>query len=133
MTKIQLETNPSVGQVAPPISRPAAAALNFDEAQPTVGGSINSVRTEVDDAFADMKSFLNREPDEMMRISAGHSARLSELRVKIMRIEDYRPEWRGVRMRDIEPCLEELQRQFTVASRLHSVRELDWRMESGER
>lgn len=98
-----------------------------------VGASIDDVRTEVDDAFADMKTFHNREPDEIMRLSGGHSARISELRVRVMRIEDFQREWKSVRTRELEPCLEELERQFTIASRLHSVRELDWKMESGER
>ena len=49
--------------------------------------------------------------------------------------------WRAVRLctdvplrtRELEPCIEECRTQYQVASRLHSVRELDWRMESGER
>lgn len=129
MAKTQLIST----STATPTAAPPLRALNTEEVNLVVGGSIDSVRAEVDDAFADMKTFHNREPDEIMRMAAGHSARLSELRVKIMRIEDFRQEWRGVRQRDVEPALEELQRQFTVASRLHSVRELDWRMESGER
>lgn len=99
----------------------------------TIGGSIDSVRQEIDDAFADMKTFHNLEPDECMRMSGGHSARLSEIRVKIMRVEDFKREWKNVRTREIEPALEELERQWRNASRLHSVRELDWKMEAGER
>lgn len=98
-----------------------------------VGGSIDSVRSEIDDAFADMKNFIQNEPDYIMRIASGHSARLSELRVKIMRVEDYQREWRNVREREIEPCISELERQWKNASRLQSCRELDWKMESGER
>lgn len=98
-----------------------------------VGGSIDSVRTEIDDAFADMKTCHNLNPDEAMRIASGHSARLSELRVRIQRVEDYLREWKNVRTREVEPALEELERQYTIASRLHSVRELDWKMEYGER
>jgi hypothetical protein len=99
----------------------------------TIGGSIDSVRQEIDDAFADMKTFHNLEPDECMRMAGGHSARLSEIRVKIMRVEDFKREWKNVRTREIEPALEELERQWRNASRLHSVRELDWKMEAGER
>ena len=98
-----------------------------------VGGSIDSVREEIDDAFADMKTFIQNEPDQAMRIASGHSARLSELRVKIMRVEDFHREWRSVREREIEPCIVELERQWRNASRLQSCRELDWKMESGER
>lgn len=106
-------------------------ALDVTEVHPVIGGSLESVRKEVDDAFADMKTFLNEEPDRIMRIAGGHSARLSELRVRCMRIEDLRREWRDVRTRELEPCLEELERQYTIASRLHSVRELDWKIEAG--
>lgn len=107
------------------------AGPNLSAVNPVVGRSILDVRSEVDDAFADAKTFHNREPDEIMRMAGGHSARLSELRVKIMRIEDMDPKWRNVRAREIEPCLDELQRQYQIASRLHSVRELDWKMEAG--
>lgn len=98
-----------------------------------IKASIDSVRQEVDDAYADMRSFHNLNPDEVMRMCGGHSARLSELRVLVMRIEDWRREWKSVRTRELEPALEELDKQYTIASRLHSVRELDWKMEAGER
>lgn len=108
-------------------------ALDTTVVIPEMGGSIDSVRGEINDAFADMKTFYSREPDEIMRMAGGHSARLSELRVMCMRTEDwYRPA-RDLRTRELEPCLEELERQWRNASRLHSVRELDWRMEAGER
>lgn len=106
--------------------------LDTSEQHPIVGGSIDSVREEVDDAFADMKTFVNREPDEIMRMAGGHSARLSELRVRIMRLEDIRREWKAVRTREIEPTLEELKNQYNIASRLFAVRQLDWAMESGQ-
>jgi len=118
--------NPSPGGVTRPIT-----PLDTTEHHAIVGGSIDSVRAEVDDAFADMKTFHNREPDEIMRMAGGHSARLSELRVRAMRIEDFRREWKSVRTRELEPALEELERQYTIASRLHSVRELDFKMEAG--
>lgn len=98
-----------------------------------LGGSIDSIRGEIDDAFKDMGTFLNREPDEIMRMASSHSARLSYIRVQALRIEDqYRPAHQ-LRVRELEPCLEELQKQWSHGSRLHSVRELDWKIESGER
>lgn len=124
-----------VSQVAPQqtVEAPRSTPFNTSIFEPTVGGSIDTVRQEVDDAFADMRTFHNCEPDECMRMSGGHSARLSELRVKIMRIEDFKREWRNVRVREVEPALEALEVQWRNASRLHSVRELDWKMEAGER
>ena len=107
--------------------------LDFDAVDPTVGISINGARTEVDDAFKDMEMFHQMEPDEIMRRAGGHSARLSYIRVRVMRIEDFQRQWKDVRTRELEPALSQLEHQFTIASRLHSVRELDYKMEAGER
>ncbi len=116
------------GVVAP--ARTPYDTSAFDD---VIGGSIDTVRQEINDAYEDMKTFHNLEPDQVMRMSAGHSARLSELRTRCERIEDYKREWKNIRTRELEPTIDELKYQFSVASRLHSVRELDWRMESGER
>lgn len=95
-------------------------------------GSIDSVRKEIDDAFADMKSFHNLEPDEVMRMCGGHSARLQEIRVQINRIEVVARQWKPIREREIEPAIDELKQQYLIASRLHSVRELDFKMAGGQ-
>lgn len=119
-------------------TRSATAAMTnlppaLDTARTFPGlGSIDDVRTEVDDAFTDARGFHANEPDEVMRIVSGHSSRLSELRVQIMRIEDIHRQWKTVRVREIEPCLDELREQYAIASRLHSVRELDWKMSGGQ-
>lgn len=120
---------------APGPRPPGATVAQYPthEVHQAIGGSIDSVRQEVDDAFADMKTFYQNEPDHVMRLAQGHSARLSELRVLIMRIEDQLPIWKNVRMRDIEPAIDELWKQYQISSRLQSARELDWRIESGER
>lgn len=109
------------------------APRDTTEVNDIVGASIDDVRQEVDDAFADLQEAHKMDPDELMRIAGGHTARLSYIRVRIMRIEDFRPEWRSVRVREIEPCIEELERQWRNGSRLESVRELDWKIESGGR
>lgn len=131
MAKISLVTTPIQGQSAP--TSPGVGSIPFDTSDVSVevGGSMDSVREEINDSFLDMKTFHDREPDEIMRICRAHSARLSELRVRIMRVEDYQRQWRSIRTREIEPTLTELSDQWSNASRLHSVRELDWKMESG--
>ena len=108
-------------------------AIDTSQVIAELGGSIDSIRVEIDDAFKDMATFLNREPDEIMRMASSHSARLSWVRVQCLRIEDrYRPA-RDLRTRELEPVIEELAKQWAHGSRLHSVRELDWKIESGER
>lgn len=106
-------------------------ALDTARIYPEIGGSIDSVRREIDDAFADMKTCIHVEPDQAMRLSGGHSARLSELRVRVQRIEDFHRQWKTIRTRELEPALDELRNQFAVASRLHSVREFDFKVETG--
>ncbi len=100
---------------------------------PTVGLSIDGARQEIDDAYADMAGFHNREPDEVMRLCGGHSARMAELRGRISRIDAMRREWNTLRTREIEPLIDELAKQFSVASRRQSCLEHDWRVETGAR
>jgi len=133
MAKTQLIT--SLPAPAPAQSGAATLAgprYSTADVEPTIGLSINQVRQEIDDAFADMGTFYTKEPDDVIRMCSGHSARLSELRVRIQRVEDMRREWRNVRTREIEPTLEELERQYAAASRLHSIRELDFRLSGGQ-
>lgn len=129
MSRPILTVDPSAGQSQ--AIRPTP--LNTSEVNEVVNGSIDSVRAEIDDAFSDMNVMYQREPDEVMRMCSGHSARLSTLRVLVMRIEDFRREWKPVRIRELEPALDELRNQYEIASRLHTVREFDYRIESGER
>ena len=130
-TGIQLDSSSAVVGVRQPTTQ-MPVGLDTTTVFPGLG-SIDSVRGEVDDAFADMATFHNIEPDEIMRLVGGHSARLSELRVRIQRVEDFHRQWKGVRTREIELALDELAKQFQVASRLLTVRELDFKMESGSR
>lgn len=128
--------NPRQGQPGGPGSpgaRRVVPVSNLDDVEPAVGISVNQARDEVDQAFQDMSAFEHMEPDEIMRRAAGHSARLSYIRVRVMRVEYFMPYWEDVRRYDLEPALDQLEHQFTIASRLHSVRELDFKMESGER
>lgn len=90
-----------------------------------------SVRAEVDAAFVVMRGFHRLEPDQVMRTIGGLSARLVEIRVQIYRIEDLNPVWKPLRVREVEPALEELGRQYSIASRLHSVKELEFKMAMG--
>ena len=93
-------------------------------------GTIDDLRQEIADAFADMAEFHLKEPDEAMIICGAQSARLSEMRVILQRLEDF-PQYRplkAVRTRELEPCIDELKFQFQLASRLLSARQLDWEM-----
>lgn len=94
-------------------------------------GTLASVRSEIDDAYDDMKKFISMEPDQIMQICAGHTSRLNEIRTCIYRVEDFQRVLKPVRTNEIEPTIKELQFQFQVASRLLAVRQLDWEMVRG--
>lgn len=122
-----------------PSRAPTAAqgGRGFDpnEVDPVVGLSPLQARQEIDDALAEMQGFHNLQPDEVIRLAGGHTARLTQIAVWIRRMEGYQPtlHWKLIRTDEIEPVLAELERQFRNASRLESVRELDWKIESGQR
>ena len=94
-------------------------------------GTLDDLRSEIDDAYDEMKQFVGMEPDQIMQICAGHTARLNELRTLVIRVEDFIRQLKPVRQNEIEPTIKELQFQFQVASRLFAVRQLDWEMVRG--
>lgn len=94
-------------------------------------GSLADLRQEIDDAYDEMKQFVGMEPDQIMQICAGHTARLNEIRTLVIRVEDFIRPLKPVRTNEIEPTIKELQFQFQVASRLFAVRQLDWDMVRG--
>lgn len=125
---VEMQTQQRQATIVSPL-----AAVSLSAVDPVVGSSVDGVRGEIDDAFADMRTFHNREPDEVFRLISGHSARLAELRGRIARVEGISRHWGPVRAREVEPALDELQKQYLIASRQLTVRELDWRMETGAR
>lgn len=112
--------------------QPGFAPLDTSRWNDAVMGSIDTVREEVDDAFKHAKVYFQLNPDEAMRYASGYSARMSELKVRIKRIENDVPGWRPVRL-EVEDAIEEQRFQYEVHSRLHTTREFDWKVEAGER
>jgi len=96
-----------------------------------VKGTIESVRKEIDDACEEMETLYNNEPDHCLRIISGHSARLSHIAILVRRIEDREPQWRQLRERELETALRELERQYDNASRRHTMREFDFKVDGG--
>lgn len=93
-------------------------------------GTIISVRKEIDDVLADMQDFHRAEPDMVMAAVSAHGARLTEIIVRIQRIEVVRREWKPVR-EEAEKVSSELKSQFMIASRLIAVRQMDYDMLRG--
>lgn len=94
-------------------------------------GSIDDVRSEIDDAWGDIREFYQEEPDDVMRMCSGHMARLGEISKDIRRIESSAPALKRLRAQELEHTIDELWKQYQIASRLQSVREMDWKMTAG--
>lgn len=94
-------------------------------------GSILSIRAEIDDVCADMANFHRSEPDVVMAAVSAHGARLTEVIIRIQRIEVVKREWKPVR-EEAEKALGELKSQFSIASRLIAIRQMDFDLLRGQ-
>lgn len=86
--------------------------------------SREAVEEEIDLVLRAMRGFWNMEPDQVMRMSAAISARMTELCVHLHRLEGKR-EWVRLRTMQAERVLSEIDRQFKLASRLVELRRQD--------
>lgn len=93
------------------------------------GDSIEVYQGELDDYFAEMRGLNGMEPTQVLQKLSSWSARASEIRSQLVRVDSRRSN--SFRTREIDPFLEECDRQFRIHSRLQSVRETEWRMAGG--
>lgn len=132
MTILVLEEGRKTGKVA---SSRASTDVEADQAAPagdvpTQSGPsreqifIGQVRAELDGYFVALKRFGSQPADEVYLQISGITARLGELRMICVRSESRR--LAALRTREIDPLIEECDRQFRVHSRIQSVRQFDW-------
>lgn len=83
------------------------------------------------DAYYEVMQLLNKmDPSEVMQKLSSFSARASEMRSQLVRVDSRRSN--AFRTREVDPFLLECDRQFKVHSRLQSFREFDWKMAGGQ-
>lgn len=88
-------------------------------------GTRAEVEAELDLMFDQIRKFWQQEPDQVMRIISALSARASELWVNLHRIEGRDRSYKQIRTLQVTPLIEELDRQFKLASRIVEVRRQD--------
>ncbi len=109
------------------------AQLVPDVAQKLAWGSLVSreaVEGEIDLMLSSVRSFWQMEPDQRMRLITAMSARCTEMCIHLHRLEGRR-EWRQIRTQQVERLLDELDRQFKIASREIEVRRQDIELSRG--
>lgn len=93
------------------------------------GTLIGTVTSEVDDYLRLLQTFGSAEPDEVLRQVSAVTARLTYLRVQLIREGGQRAN--RLRTQELDPLMENLDMQFKIHSRLISVRQMDWDISKG--
>lgn len=88
-------------------------------------GTREDIQNELNGIAASIRHFHVKPPDMVMRETAAYSARLTELTVLLHRVESTDRQYTRVRTQQVQRYLEELDRQFKVASRLLEAQRQD--------
>lgn len=89
-------------------------------------GTREEIEDELDVIAAAIRSFHRKQPDQVMRETAGYSARLTELAVLLHRVEGVSGRaYTRIRTQQVERYLAELDRQFKISSRLVEIMRQD--------
>jgi hypothetical protein len=141
MPEIQLEESRrrprSVSTQVEPIGEPELPSAELGPAEVTEPAESSSslrfsteqrwvieVRGEIDDYMVLLRQLRSLPPDEVFLELSGITARMAELRLTCVRSESRRLV--QLRTREIDPLLEECERQFRFHSRLQAVRQMEW-------
>ena len=93
------------------------------------GELLSAYRKEMDECYEIMKAFHSEDPAVIFKEIAAMTARFSHIRSQIVRVES--KTWQNFRTKEVDPFLEECDRQFKIWSRAFSVQTLDWEMTKG--
>lgn len=97
--------------------------------RPQMSG-IEALREEMDGYLEEMGGFHYMTPDEVFRLLSAWTARATELRIQLNRSDNQRAN--SFRTKEIEPFLEECERQFKFHSRIQATHEMDLKMVRGQ-
>jgi len=128
ISSAQRETTPDELERTPVERPPAVPAQRPSRA---VDPEILKLRDELDSYYTRIV-VLHEEPlDEALRVLSSISARVTQIRSEIMRAGDHR-QLQHLRTGELDPLLQQIDRQFKFVSRLISMSELDWNMARGQ-
>lgn len=88
-------------------------------------GSRDQIEAELDGILLVIRDFWTMEPDQVMSHVAAMTARLTELEVLLHRVEFRDRQYKQIRTMQVQKLIDELERQFKIASRLVEVRRQD--------
>lgn len=77
-----------------------------------------------------MRKFQVMDIAEVLLSLSAFSARAAEMRAQLVRVDNRRAA--AFRTKEVEPLLEEVDRQFRIHSRLQAVRQMEWDSSKGQ-
>jgi hypothetical protein len=92
--------------------------------------AVAAYRDELDDYYGQILQFVGMEPDQVLLIVSGVSARLIAIRAQLVRSNSQRAN--KLRTGEIDPLLDHLKQQAQLHSRLITMRQLDWQLSGGQ-
>lgn len=120
---------PQLTLEAPPVKTPTPADPNSEDSAPKTKSKFDDWRCELDGYYLVMQTFCALDPHSVfMRLSA-FSARVSEMRSQLARDDSRRA--LALRTREVEPFLDECDRQFKFHSRALTITELEFKISGG--
>lgn len=105
-------------------SQPAAYLQNPANPLPTSVGSKVEVLLELAGIKAAIRTWHDKQPDEVIREASAYSARLTEMWTELRLLEQYDRQYNQVRTMQVDPVLTEVDRQYKFAqSRIAMARQ----------
>lgn len=103
------------------------------ETQPSLKSTeqtiVEQLRDEIDGYYIQLKTLTHLPPEEVFSVISAISARLTEIRGHLWRSESRR--FAALRSREVDPLIEECDRQFKLHSRQQAVRQMDFELSKG--
>ena len=94
----------------------------------TILGDTQEIYSEIDAMLKVMRLFWNMDPQEVMQNVSMISARTTEMKIQLSRIELTDKSYQKVRTTQVEPVLTECEKQFRIASRNLEFKKQEWQL-----
>lgn len=91
---------------------------------------IRVIQNEIDGYMEQMQGFQQMEPSEVFLCLSAWSARATELKIQLSRSDGQVS--RRLLSNEIDPFLQECERQFRFHSRFHATRDMEFRLSGGQ-
>ncbi len=120
--------------VAGGYSGPLAAVIPLMAGLQPAGqlGTKQEIQDELDAIAAAVRAFHVKPPDMVLKECAAYGARLTEMAVLLHRVEATDRQYTRVRTQQVEKWLDQLDKQFRIASRLIEVARQDLALLGGQ-